>query len=397
MRNILISIIMLFVIQGGYSQSLEKRLDSLLQGHVNKGEIHGCIAYLFQKGEVVIYKPYGFMDIENKRLMEKDAIFRLASLTKILTATAALKLYEEGKFLLDDPVKKYLPEFAELRVISPECKNEDSLITLPLERDVTIRDLFRHTAGFGYGGDDIVGRLYAQKIIYTDDLTIQQFVNYITSVPLKFQPGRKWEYSYATSILGYLVEVISGKTLDVYMDEVIFNPLGMESSGFYVTPDKLNKLCNHYEYTENKLKLVDASDSSKFSKNPALISGGGGGVSSMEDYSKFCQMILNYGEYEGKRILSRQTVELLISNQIGEIQDRSFPVKGGYGFGVGVCPAKYCGGTESCYWAGSPYNNTYSINFKKQTIAILLIQNAPWEYLGLMDKFQRIMEEETNE
>jgi CubicO group peptidase (beta-lactamase class C family) len=394
MKSVIPILLSLFVSGNSYSQNMEKRLDSLLQGHIDKGEIHGCLAYVFQKGDVVLYKPYGYMDIENKRPMEKDAIFRIASMTKILTAASALKLYEEGKFLLDEPVKKYIPEFANLRVISPECKSEDLLITLPLERDVTIRDLFRHTAGFGYGGDDIVGRLYAKRIINSDTLTLKQFVKYITSVPLKYQPGSKWEYSFANDILGYLVEVIAKKPLDVYMDETIFKPLGMVNTGFYIAPEKLNKVCNHYGYVDHKLVLLEGSKTCRLVKRPAFISGGGGGISTIDDYSKFCQMLLNYGEYNGKRILRRQTVELLISDQIGEIKDRSFSLPG-FGFGVGVVPAKNNGGTASCYWAGAPYNVTYSFNYEKQTISILFLQNSPWEHLGLMDKFQSIVQEET--
>lgn len=378
------------------SQNLERRLDSLLQGHYNKGEIHGCLAYVFQKGNVILNKPYGYMDIENHRLMEKDAIFRIASMTKILTAAAALKLYEEGKFLLDEPVKKYIPEFSNLRVIDPDSKNENSFLTLPLERDITIRDLFRHTAGFGYGGEDIVGRLYAKKINFSETMTLKQFVEAILTVPLKYQPGSKWEYSFANDILGYLIEVISGKPLDIYLNEAIFQPLGMNNTGFYVSPGKLKKLCNHYEYTNNKLILIDGGNNSRYAERPSFISGGGGGLSTAEDYSKFCQMLLNYGEYNGKRILNRQTVELLISDQIGEIKDRSFPVSG-YGFGVGVNPCKYHGGTASCFWAGAPYNNTYIFDYKKQMIAILFIQNSPWEHLELMRKFQKIINEETKE
>ena len=396
MKSIVAALMILFITGTVTAQGLEGRLDSLLQGHVNKGEIHGCLAYVFQKDKVVINKPYGYMDIENNRAMEKDAIFRIASMTKILTAATALKLYEEGKFLLDEPVKKYIPEFANLKVISPDCKSENSLITVPLEREVTIRDLFRHTAGFGYGGDDIIGKLYAKKIVFSKDLTLKKFVQAITSVPLKYQPGSKWEYSYANDILGYLIEVISGKPLDVYMDEAIFRPLGMVNSGFYVAPEKLNKLCNHYGYFDGKLILLDKAKNSRFAKRPAFISGGGGGVSTAEDYSKFCQMLLNYGEYKGKRIFARQTVELLISDQIGEIKDRSFPLSG-FGFGVGVIPAKYQGGTASCSWAGSPYNDVYMFDYEKQMVAILLIQNSPFDHLGLMNKFRLIVNKETKQ
>jgi CubicO group peptidase (beta-lactamase class C family) len=396
MKPIITLLITLLFTVTVYSQQLENRLDSLLQGHVEKGELHGGLAYVYQKGKVVLFKTYGYMDVENKRQVEKDAIFRIASMTKILTAAAALKLYEEGKFLLDEPVKNYIPEFANLRVIAPECTNIDSVSTIPLERDVTIRDLFRHTAGFGYGGNDIVGQLYVKKIIYSDSMTIKQFVQAITTVPLKFQPGSKWEYSFANDILGYLVEVVSGKPLDEYMDEAIFKPMNMENTGFYVKSGKLNKLCNFYEYSNNSLKLIEVSTNSKLVKRPAFISGGAGGVSTIDDYSKFCQMLLNYGKYNGKQILSRQTVELITTNQIGEITDRGFPVDG-FSFGIGVTPGKYCGRAERCSWSGSPFNTTFTIDYKNQAISILFVQNAPWGHLGLIEKFSEIVSEETNE
>jgi CubicO group peptidase (beta-lactamase class C family) len=396
MKPIIALLIMLLFTVAVYSQRLENRLDSLLQGHVEKGELHGCLAYVYQKGKVVLYKPYGFMDVENIRQVEKDAIFRIASMTKILTATAALKLYEEGKFLLDEPVKNYIPEFAGLRVISPKCKSVDSILTIPLERDVTIRDLFRHTAGFGYGGNDIVGQLYVKKIIFSDSMTLKQFVQAITSVPLKFQPGSKWEYSFANDILGYLIEVISGKPLDEYMDEAVFKPLKMNDTGFWVSGDKINRLCNFYGYTNNFLKLLEVSTNSKLAKRPAFISGGGGGVSTINDYSKFCQMLLNYGEFEGRQFLARETVELILTNQIGEIADRGFPVDG-FSFGIGVTPGKYCGRAERCSWSGSPFNTTFTIDYKNQAISILFVQNAPWGHLGLIEKFRKIVSEETNE
>jgi CubicO group peptidase (beta-lactamase class C family) len=333
--------------------------------------------------------------VENKRPMEKDAIFRIASMTKVLTATAALKLYEEGKFLLDEPVKKYIPEFASLRVISPECKSVDSIITVPLERDVTIRDLFRHTAGFGYGGNDIVGQLCVRNIHYSESMTLKQFVQGITTVPLKYQPGSKWEYSFANDVLGYLVEVVSGKPLDEYMNEAVFKPLKMNDTGFWVQADKMNRLCNFYEYSNNSLRVKETTENNRFSKKPAFISGGGGGVSTAENFSKFCQMLLNYGEFEGKQFLARQTVELILTNQIGEITERGFPVDG-FSFGIGVNPGKNCGRANFCHWAGSPYNDTFRIDYNNQTISILFVQNAPWEYLGLMDKFTQIVAEETD-
>jgi len=396
MKPIITLLISLLLTVTVFSQRLENRLDSLLQGHVEKGELHGCLAYLYQNGSFELYKPYGFMDVENRRPMEKDAIFRIASMTKVLTATAALKLYEEGKFLLDEPVKKYIPEFTNLQVISPECKSIDNILTVLLERDVTIRDLFRHTAGFGYGGNDIVGQLCVKKINYSESMTLKQFVQGITSVPLKYQPGSKWEYSFANDVLGYLVEVVSGMPLDEYMEKAVFKPLKMNDTGFWVPADKINRLCNFYEYSNNTLRVKETREKNGFSKRPAFISGGGGGVSTANDYSTFCKMLLNYGEFEGKQFLSKQTVELILTNQIGEITVRGFQVDG-FSFGIGVNPGKNGGRANFLHWAGSPYNDTFTIDFNKQSVSILFVQNAPWGYLDLMDKFSQIVAEETTE
>lgn len=392
--SILLTIILLYFTDI-YPQSLETRLDSLLKGYVDKGMIHGCLVYISQNNKTTLFKPYGYMDVEKKRLMEKDAIFRIASMTKPLTAAAALQLYEDGKFLLDDPVKKYIPEFGDLRVLSPECKSVDSLITVPLERDVTIRDLFIHTAGFGYGGNDIVGKLYEKNITRNENLTIKKFVKEILSVPLKYQPGSKWEYSFANDILGYLIEVISGKPLDEYMYEALFEPLDMEDTGFLVDLKKRNRLCNFYTYN-NKLTLVENAKNSTWLYKPVFLSGGGGGVSTAEDYAKFCRMLLNYGSYEGKQILDSTTVKIMTSDQIKEIKDRSFPLEG-YGFGIGLLPGNDNSSVKPSYWAGSPYNTTFVIDFNKQMIAILLIQNGPWTHLDIMEKFRRIVRQGTIE
>ncbi len=394
MKSITIILITLIISGSACAQNLVRRLDSLLQGHVNRGEIHGCRAYVYQKGSVLIDKSYGMMDIENRRPMEYNAIFRIASMTKALTAATALRLYEDGKFLLDDPVRKYIPEFTGLRVIAPGCDNEDSLRTIPLERDVTVRDLFRHTAGFGYGGTDIVGRVYTKKIRYDSAMTLRQFVQRITSAPLKYQPGSKWEYSFANDVLGYLVEVVSGQPLDSTMKSLLLKPLGMDDTGFFVPAEKISRLCHHYTYTDGRLTLTDGSIDSKFNRRPAFISGGGGAVSTIDDYSKFCRMLLQYGEYNGKRILRPETVTLMTANQIGEIKERGFALPG-FGLGIGVIPARKSGGTSACYWAGAPYNDTYIFNYDKQTVAILLLQNGPWTHLGLMDSFRKVVDDET--
>jgi CubicO group peptidase (beta-lactamase class C family) len=168
----------------------------------------------------------------------------------------------------------------------------------------------------------------------------------------------------------------------------------MNDTGFWVPADKMNRLCNFYEYSNNTLRVKETREKNGLSKRPAFISGGGGGVSTANDYSTFCKMLLNYGEFEGKQFLSKQTVELILTNQIGEITVRGFQVDG-FSFGIGVNPGKNGGRANFCHWAGSPYNDTFTIDFNKQSVSILFVQNAPWGYLDLMDKFSQIVKEET--
>jgi CubicO group peptidase (beta-lactamase class C family) len=388
--------------EGAFDLDKIKRIDEMLDGHIQKGELAGAVAYIFQPEHIVHFKAYGLMDIEHHRAMDKSALFRIASMTKPLTAVAALKLYEQGKFLLDDPVSKYIPELRNLRVLSPTASKEGKMETVPIERDITIRDLFRHTAGFGYSiADHPVDQAYRDKKLITMETTLPGFIKNLASFPLEYQPGSKWEYSYSIDVLGYLVERVSSLPLDQFMKKEIFDPLKMNNTFFWVPPDKTVKLTCVYEYKDSVLKLVEKSTDNYYTnkKNLACVSGGGGLpddlggiVTTAEDYGRFCRMLLDYGKGFGKRILSPASVELMISNQIAAITDRSFPVDG-YGLGIGVTAEKNEGRTQAVFWAGGPYNTTFNISYKNNYVAILLMQNLPWQHLGIMGKFMGLVEE----
>jgi CubicO group peptidase (beta-lactamase class C family) len=418
MKSVKVAILALFMsglfslYQAGFSAEKEvskfdlqgiKRIDEMLNAHIQKGELAGAVAYILQSGNVVYFKAYGSMDIEHQRVMDKTALFRIASMTKPVTAVAALKLYEKGKFLLDEPVKKYIPELSNLRVLSSAVSAEGMFETVPLERDITIRDLFKHTAGFGYSFEDHpVDKLYRDKKLITVATTLPGFVKNLADFPLEFQPGSQWEYSYSFDVLGYLVERISGQPLDQFIKQEIFDPLKMKSTFFWVPPDKTGNLTCVYEYKDGALKLYENATQNCYTdkKNLACVSGGGGLsddfpggiVTTAEDYGRFCQMLLNYGEVMGTRILKPATVELMISNQIAAVANRSFPVDG-YGLGVGVKAEKYDGRTQSINWSGGPYNTVFRVNYANDYIAILLMQTLPWQNQGIMGKFMKLVDE----
>jgi CubicO group peptidase (beta-lactamase class C family) len=382
----------------GFSSQKLKEMEAVIQDHIDKKELAGVLTLIARRGEIVHFKTYGYQDMENKIEIQKSSIFRLASVTKIVTGVAALICYEEGLFLLDDPVKKYIPEFGNTQVFVSVQKGDqtDSLITEPLKRDITIRDLLRHTGGFAYSFENSpVDSLYKDAGFQTWSGSLSDFVKKIAEIPLAYQPGSKWRYSYSFDIVGYLIELVTKQPLDVFMEERIFKPLKMEDTGFYVPEMKLNRLTNYYEYKNDSLILMESPDNSPFRKLPSALSGGGGWfdgfgglVTTAPDFSHFLQMVMNNGVLENNRILSPQSVELLITNQVHDIQDKSF-LSGNYGYGLGVGASfkENNGPTMGIDWSGGPYNTRYWIDFENKIYGIFFAQTGPWGHLGIMWKF----------
>ena len=382
----------------GFSSNKLTQMENVIQDLVNNKKLSGVVTLIAREGKIVNFKTYGYQDVENKIKIKKNSIFRMASIAKIITGVAALICYEDGLFLLDDPVNKYIPEFNNLRVIVPEqsVNPTDSLKTESIKRDITIKDLLTHTAGFLYGdGNSPVDSLYRKAGFETWSGSLHDFVKKITGIPLAYQPGTKWRYSYSMDIVGYLIEVVTNQPLDVFFERRIFKPLKMEDTGFFVPDDKLNRLTNYYEYVNDSLKLIEAAENSPFRKRPAALSGGGGWsdgygglVTTALDFSRFLQMILNYGELDNVRILSPQSIELLITNHVHDIQDKAFLSNNfGYGIGVGTSYKVNNGPTTSITWTGGPYNTRYWIDFENKIYGIFFTQTGPWGHLGIMFKF----------
>ena len=310
-----------------------------LHGAVEAGEIAGGAHLVFHNGKVVYFEVAGVRDIEDSTPLDADTIMRIYSMTKPITSVAAMMLYEQGRFRLDDAISKYIPAFEETTVF---VKDGDAHKVVPAERQLTIRDVFRHTTGYSYGdAGESQAREYYQRegMLYRPPhemmppkLTILNAANALGRIPALHQPGERFTYGFNTDLLGRLIELWSGKSLDEYLRVSIFEPLEMVDTGFSVPPDKRGRFASCHTWKDGKLIMADKASSSPFNEGFEFLSGGGGLVSTMQDYANFCQMMVDGGEFEGKRLLKESTVKLIFTDQLnGVAGDFRF----GLGFAIG--------------------------------------------------------------
>ena len=376
----------------GLSSSRLEHIRTVMNRHVAEKHIPGASALIARRGKIAYQEAFGLADIEAGKPMRLDTIHRIYSMSKPITSVAVMMLYEEGKFQLNDPVANYLPEFAKMQVGVDEKDpqtGQSVLKTVPAKRPITIRDLLRHTSGLTYGvfGDTLVDREY-RKTRGVMDKDLASFVTQLARLPLLYEPGTRWNYSLSVDVLGRLVEVLSGKSFDQFLQERIFAPLDMRDTGFYVPASKKDRLAKLYITTkEGKLepaavcanwqecldKIPNAALS--YLEPPAFQSGGGGLVSTANDYLRFCQMLLNQGQYNGKRLLSRKTIQLMSSDNLGKIPE----VSPGVGFGLGFAVSKAPGeagtmGTPGEYNWGGAAGTKFWIDPKEELIGVFMIQ-----------------------
>ena len=384
--------------------------------YIQNGKLAGIQTLVARKGKIVHFKSTGLRDVENKKKIEKDTIFRIYSMTKPITSVALMQLFEQGLFQLADPVSKFLPEFKNPRVFV--SGSFPHFMTRSADRDITVRDLLTHTAGLTYGFHYRTNIDHAYRKVWTGPkgdntdfsfppLNLEDFSKSIASLPLEFSPGDKWNYSVATDICGRLIEVLSGKNLDEYFSENIFKPLKMKDTGFFVQKNKIKRFAACYERTPKEyLKLQDTGSSkSGYSSLPLHLSGGGGLVSTTEDYYNFCQMLLNGGTLNGKRILSRKTIELMTSNHLPENQDmvtmgsegsfseiRYKGVGFGLGFGVNIdlADTQNSGSIGTYNWGGAA-STFFWIDPKEDLICILMTQLMPSGYYPIRMQMQSMV------
>lgn len=393
-----------------------ERLGTLVNHHINDKKIAGAVVLIARKGQIAYLESFGQAD--NDKPMQKDTLFRIASMTKPMVSVAILQLYEEGKLLLSDPVAKYIPEFAHPKVLEmlPEGSNP-AFKLVPAKRDITIKHLLTHTAGLPYGFDsewfpkDPLYRqmhaLYEEAGIssglYETEGTVGDMVRRLARLPLSKQPGEVFEYGMAADVLGYLVEVVSGMKLDDYMREHLFAPLKMKDTYFFL-PESVQPRLSALWKTDWHGKIEKLGDglqhdgdyaysaSFPYKSSKTFFSGGCGAISTAYDYYRFAQMLLNKGELEGVRILSRKTVELMTeTNQIGNLNAITLHDEGWkFGLGVAIQADRAhnvdSGDTGTFEWAGI-FSTRFSVDPKEQKITIFLSQSTPFHYhFDLWDK-----------
>ncbi len=378
----------------GFDAARLGRLDAVIQAQIDQKKIGGVVLYVARDGKEVRHRAYGPRDIEAGEAMKTDAIFRIASMSKAVTSTAVMMLYEEGKLMLHDPVSKYIPEFKNsmVAVAAPEGSAE-KFVTVKAKRPIQIRDLLTHTAGLTYGSGPAAVLYKAAKLdtwyFANKDATIGEEIKKLAALPLNGQPGEAFQYGYSTDVLGYLVEVVSGMPLDKFFAERIFGPLKMVDSCFYLPPEKAGRLATVYGVEGGELVRGDQGD---YVTGPRkCFSGGAGLLSTASDYGRLLQMLLNEGELDGVRLLSPKTVELMRSNHTGT-KYTSDTNAFGLGFWV-MQDLGYYGelGSVGSYGWGSAYFPQYLVDPKEKIVALMMTQLRPTGGSDLNQKFKVMM------
>jgi len=382
----------------GFSPERLKRIDDAMNDWVKQGWMNGAVGMIIRDGKIVYYKAAGYNDIDAKIPLPKDDIFRIASQTKAITSVAVMMLYEEGKFLLDDPVSKYIPSFTHEQVLDKFNETDSSYTTVPAKRDVTIRDLLTHTSGIDYAQ---IGSKEAKAIYAKNNITagldvhnnkLSDAMNRLGSLPLLHQPGEKWTYGLNIDLLGDLIEIWSGMTLDEFFHKRIFEPLGMNDSYFNVPKEKENRLVNLYQEDSLGHLIKQSGEALGVDVNYPLrtktyFSGGGGLSSTIYDYAIFLQMLLNGGEYNGKRLLSRNTVRIMTMNQIGDIDFGNNK----FGLGFAIVTEKSSGESPSqagtFSWGGA-FSTSYWVDPKEKMIVQFYRQLWGTTHGDLSEKFK---------
>jgi CubicO group peptidase (beta-lactamase class C family) len=347
----------------GFAPDLPGKVDAAMQGLIDSKHLAGIVSLVARKGKVVQHQAYGFQDLDKQTPMKTDTIAKIYSMTKPVSGVAMMMLYEDGKWKPSDPIAKHIPEFANLKVFAGE-KDGAPILEDPAHPP-TMGELMSHTAGFTYGlfGNTPVDVMY-RKNNPLEAASLQGMIDRLATLPLLYQPGTRWVYSVSVDIQGYLVEKLSGKTFPEFLRTRLFEPLGMIDTAFYVPAEKLPRVATIYAYDKTKGGLAPAAGETPITTPPGLPSGGGGLYSTAADYFRFAQMLLNGGEYDGKRILKKATVDMMRTNVLSEQvlnsksgigQAQFSPAQGfGYDFAVVLDPgaAKRQVGKGSYWWWG---------------------------------------------
>jgi CubicO group peptidase (beta-lactamase class C family) len=374
-------------------------IDAALQGFVDRGQIAGAEAVVFKDGQEVYFGTFGYADREAQRPMSRDALIQIYSMSKPVTGVALMQLYEQGRFQLDDLLEKHLPEFANMKVyVGDDAKGAP--IVENARRPITVRDITRHTAGFGGGGNSSLERLIKAADPTNWENTLPEMARRLASLPLAYHPGEKWLYSAAVDVQAYLVQKLSGVPYEQYAREHVLGPLGMTETSFYVEPARQGRRAAEYQLSDTGV-LTRTPDEEAFRFSSAewpLDPGGFGWTSTIDDYSKFARMLLGEGEFGGVRILKPETVRLMATNHLDEaITDRSWlPNKGQVGFGIDfavrlrppVDANENPGEIGEFFWDGRD-STLFWVDPANDLTAVLMVQLLPFDRIGLHRGFRR--------
>lgn len=377
------------------------KVDSLINDYVKKDWVKGVVTLVVKDNQLVQYKGYGYLDADTKKAMPSDAIFRIMSQTKAITSAGIMLLYEDGKLLLDQPIADFIPEFRSPKVLDKFTASDTTFTTVPAKRDITFRDLLTHTSGIDYAaiGSDDMRAIYAKAGIPSGlghiNMTLLESMKILAKQPLKFQPGTQWLYGLNTDLLGCLIEVISGMTLEQFLTKRIFEPLGMKDTYFNVPQSKGNRMAAVYTEDDNH-KIIKWShtfrniDPDYPLQKTSFFSGGAGLSATAYDYAIFLQMLLNKGKYNGRQLLAPRTVELMLSGQL----DFMFNGTNNFGLGFEVVTDKGAakgGRNKGSFAWGGYYGTTYWADPKSNMVCLIMTQHTPNSHGDLATKFQNLV------
>ncbi len=383
-----------------FSANRLKRIDKLIQQYIDSNWISGAIAIVAKDGNIVYHNAIGYDDKEKNKPLQRDAIWRIASQTKAITSVGVMMLFEEGKFLLDDAISKYIPQFRKPVVLDKFNKTDSTYTTLPAKREITIRDLLTHTSGIGYAqiGSETMNSIYAKAGVVggigLKGGLLADNIKKLATLPLVHQPGEKFTYGLNTDVLGYLIEVVSGLSLDQFFRKNIFDPLGMKDTYFYLPKEKQSRLAMLHSEDKATKRVINTPEvinvnGTFYRDYPVLdggsfYSGGGGLVSTTTDYAIFMQMLLNNGIYNNKQLLSRNSIRLMTTSQTN-----SLGITFGLGFQV-VSDADAGRNTASpgTFSWGGMFASSYWIDPKEKIVAQFVLQQYPFTHGEIAEKFK---------
>lgn len=376
------------------------------KNYINSGKFPGALIGFYNNGNVIALDPLGMMDVERSRPMRKDSIFRIYSMTKPITSVALMQLHESGLINIDDPVHKYIESWKNLKVYNSGDLG-DFKVDFPI-RHMTVKDLMTHQSGLSYGyiSNTKVDEAYRElsSIDGFFNKSANELIESLSYLPLLFSPGTFWNYSVSTDVIGYIISLISGYSLEEYMNKNIFCPLGMLDTGFYIPSSKIDRFtANYYNSPSNKLKLVDDPMYSRYLKNPVFCSGGGGLVSTFEDYIRFSSMLLNKGVFRNEQIINSTTVELMTKNHLLNNQDLlSTAMPGlrwaessfegiGFGLGFSIQMKNTDEGPAGQYGWGGAASTYFWIDPYSEFICVFLTQLMPSYTYKIRNELKRIV------